>query len=75
MKKYMELQCKRNVQKRKINDYEELRSIMKEKTKELSYHFGEGCFNSSTIAGWIRITLEEYDKRHNLKTDKNIEPW
>lgn len=60
--------------KRKINDYEELRSIMKEKIKELSYHFGEGCFNSSTIAGWIRITLEEYDKRHNLKNDKNIEP-
>lgn len=43
----------------------EIEGILKSKMKETSYHFGHPYLNSATLAGLLRIGLEEMAKRYN----------
>lgn len=53
---------------------EELQEIYQSQIKNASYHFGDPHLNIATLAGLLRIALEEYDKRHGIETKKEIKP-
>ena len=49
--------------------------IMKAQIKKSSFHFGDPHLNIATLAGILRMTLKEYDKRNGRKTEKHIKPY
>ncbi len=57
------------------DDFKEFRKILKEQTQKVSYHFGDPYLNVATICGIYRMTIKEYDKRHNIKTENNVKPY
>lgn len=55
--------------------HDELQEISREMFSKASYHFGDPHLNIATLAGIYRMALKEYDLRHKLKTEKQIEPY
>lgn len=56
-------------------DTKEIEEIMKAQIKKSSFHFGDPHLNIATLAGILRMTLKEYDKRNGRKTEKHIKPY
>ncbi len=55
---------KEELQKRNITDENEINQIISDKIGQASYHFGDPHFNVATIAGILRMALNEYDSAH-----------
>lgn len=68
---------KEELKARKIDESDsgEIYDIMKEQVSKASYHFGDPHLNVATLAGIIRMTLKEYDKRHGRETERNVKPY
>lgn len=68
---------KEELKARKIDESDsgEIYDIMKEQVSKASYHFGDPHLNVATLAGIIRMTIKEYDKRHGRETERNVKPY
>ena len=75
--KIYSISFEKELEKRKIgiDNLSEIKQILKEQIKKTSYHFGDPHLNVATLAGVYRMTIKEYDRRHNLKIDKKIIPY
>lgn len=56
-------------------DAEEIRALIGEQMKMVSFHFGDPHLNVATLAGVLRMVLKEYDRRHGRVTEKKIKPY
>ena len=74
---FWNLQGMKEYEKRNITEEDmfEVGQIFQEQFEKASYHFGDPHLNVATLAGIHRMTLKEYDKKHNLKIEKEIKPY
>lgn len=61
---------KEELKKRNIMDLTAINTIVSDKMSQASYHFGDPHFNVATIAGVLRMSLNEYDRNQAHETDR-----
>lgn len=55
------------LKERTIEDIAKFKEIYVQKQKGVSYHYGHPHLNKATLAGVLRMTLEEYDRLSSLE--------